>query len=277
MDPKGVLRESRDSAEHPESTAIAVLLDVTGSMRNSPRVMQKKLCELMALLLRKGYVTDPQILVGAIGDATCDRAPFQVGQFESGVEMDEDLGRIYLEGNGGGNSYESYELAMWFMANQTSTDCFEKRGKKGYLFIIGDEKPGKNLMKEQVERVLGQTIENDIPLEDVFKQVQEKWEVFHIRPAGTGHYNDPRYSEPWTDAIGQNVLYVDDPNLTCEMIASAIALCEGIDLDDAMTDLGDVDLGDSVEVVTRALTPLSQSLSVTATTENSSNDAVKRI
>lgn len=34
---------------------------------------------------------------------------------------------------------ESYELAMYFMARHTSIDCYEKRGKRGYLFMIGDE------------------------------------------------------------------------------------------------------------------------------------------
>src|SRR5262245_19495268 len=74
LDPRGVtVRESRDCGEHPKSVAIAVLFDVTGSMGHVPRVLQTKLPQLLGLLLRKGYATDPQILFGAIGDATCDR------------------------------------------------------------------------------------------------------------------------------------------------------------------------------------------------------------
>src|SRR5919202_6169799 len=103
LDPKGVaLRESRDSAEHPTSRAVTVLFDVTGSMHTIPRRLQQKLPELLGLLLRKGYLEHPQILFGAIGDATCDRVPLQLGQFESDNRMDEDLGRILLEGGGGG-------------------------------------------------------------------------------------------------------------------------------------------------------------------------------
>ena len=68
LDPKGVgKRESRDSDEHPDSVAIAVMFDVTGSMGSVPRVLQQKLPQLLGLLLRKGYVKDPQILFGAIG------------------------------------------------------------------------------------------------------------------------------------------------------------------------------------------------------------------
>src|SRR5690606_17085408 len=103
LDPHGVtVRESRDSADHPEALAIAVLFDVTGSMGNVPRTLQTKLPDLLGLLLRKGYVEHPHILFGAIGDATCDRAPLQIGQFEADNRMDDDLERILLEGGGGG-------------------------------------------------------------------------------------------------------------------------------------------------------------------------------
>jgi hypothetical protein len=104
LDPRGItVRESRDSAEHPNLVPIAVLFDVTGSMGRVPRILQAKLPQLLGLLLRKGYASDPQILFGAIGDATCDRAPLQIGQFESDNRMDDDLGRVLLEGGGGGH------------------------------------------------------------------------------------------------------------------------------------------------------------------------------
>ena len=88
LDPYGLaVRESRDSAEHPRSVAIAVLFDVTGSMREVPRTLQAKLPQLLGLLLRKGYVADPQIMFGAIGDATCDRAPLQAGAAQAGARV----------------------------------------------------------------------------------------------------------------------------------------------------------------------------------------------
>src|SRR5689334_23669581 len=59
LNPYGVkFRESRDSDEHPRSNAIAVLFDETGSMKQIPHVFQKKLPELMSLLLVKGYIQD---------------------------------------------------------------------------------------------------------------------------------------------------------------------------------------------------------------------------
>src|SRR5215475_14576847 len=79
MNPRGVtVRESRDCATHPQSHAVAVLFDVTGSMQGVPRVLQAHLPKLMGLLIRKGYLEHPQILIGAIGDATCTRPRFRL-------------------------------------------------------------------------------------------------------------------------------------------------------------------------------------------------------
>ena len=59
LDVKNKIRESRDSDDHPNSNAIAVLFDVTGSMGDIPRKLQKKLPNLFSLLIRKGYIEDP--------------------------------------------------------------------------------------------------------------------------------------------------------------------------------------------------------------------------
>src|SRR5262245_12095704 len=163
MNPLGVaVRESRDSEAHPTSRAVAVLFDVTGSMQTVPRILQANLPRLMGLLIRKGYLEHPQILIGAIGDATCDEAPLQIGQFESGIEIEEDLGKLYLEGGGGGQTTESYELAMYFMARHTALDCLEKRNQRGYLFVIGDEMPYAKVKRREVASIIGDKLQADL-------------------------------------------------------------------------------------------------------------------
>src|SRR5690242_17716027 len=58
MDPFRVgVRESRDSADHPTSTPIVVLFDVTGSMGTVPVIVQQRLTRLHELLTEKGYAT----------------------------------------------------------------------------------------------------------------------------------------------------------------------------------------------------------------------------
>src|SRR5579872_3053839 len=191
MNPKGVtVRESRDSDAHPESHAVAVLFDVTGSMQTVPRILQANLPKLMGLLIRKGYLDHPQILIGAIGDATCDAAPLQVGQFESGIEIEEDLGKLFLESGGGGQVKESYELAMYFMARHTSLDCFEKRGQRGYLFIIGDEMPYPRVKRGEVRRYIGDRPQSDVPVADVLAELQQTFDVYFVLPKMTSHWNN---------------------------------------------------------------------------------------
>ncbi|MGB3058095.1 MAG: hypothetical protein WBE17_00005 [Anaerolineae bacterium] len=227
MNPFGKMRESRDSDQHPDSVAIAVLFDVTGSMGSVPRVLQTKLGKLMRVLVQRGYVAHPQVLFGAIGDANCDKIPLQIGQFESGLEMDDDLGKIYLEGGGGGQVHETYELGLYFMARHTAMDCFDRRGHKGYLFTIGDEKPYPAVRRSQVQHLIGDHLLLRIPTEALVAEVQKRYEYFHIIPTNTSHGSSAEVQARWRTLLGERVLLLDDEAAVCETIALAVGLCEG--------------------------------------------------
>jgi len=261
MNPKGVTRESRDSPAHPNSVAIGVMFDITGSMGEVPKVLQKELVKLMTLLLTKGYVVDPHILFGAIGDYNSDRAPLQVGQFESSVEMDEDLSRIWLEGCGGGQTHESYQDAMYFFARHTAIDCFEKRGRKGYLYIIGDEMVYDRVGKKEALDIFGDNIEGDILTKDILAELKQKYEVFYIIPKQGAYGDDNRIRQQWVSLLGgENVLSLDKAEGVCESIALSIGLIEGsIDLHQGINDLKSA--GTSMGVINQIanqLDPLAQ-------------------
>ena len=229
LDPKNFtdgVREARDSDAHSASTPIVVLFDVTGSMGTVPRIVQKRLCSLMGLCMRRGFIDDPAILVGGIGDATCDIAPVQIGQFESGNEIENDLSNLYLEGGGGGQQTESYELGLYFLARKTASDHLEKRGRKGYAFIIGDEMPYPRVSKREVRRVFGDRIPRDIPLQDIVDEASEKFEIYSILPNMTAYYEDARILNCWREMFGQNALRLPDPDGISELIASVIGLAE---------------------------------------------------
>ncbi|GIJ22287.1 hypothetical protein [Micromonospora lutea] len=238
LDPRGVVRESRDSAEHPHSTPVAVLFDVTGSMGHVPRVLQAKLPQLLGLLLRQGYARDPQIMFGAIGDATCDRVPLQVGQFESDNRMDDDLGRIVLEGGGGGQMRESYELALYFMARHTVTDSWEKRGRRGYLFVIGDELAYPQVKSAEVARLITDDLREDVPLRQIVDEVTRRWDTYYLLPSGSHYSGNRKVLDFWRGLLGQQALELDDLGAVCETIALTIGLGEqAIDLDQGLQDL----------------------------------------
>lgn len=253
LDPRGIkIRESRDSAAHPNSKAIIIALDVTGSMRSVVVTIHKRLADLMGLLTRKGYVADPQILFMAVGDATCDKAPLQVGQFESGAEMESDLADFYLEGGGGGQQTESYELALYLAARHTSIDCFEKRGEKGFLFLTGDEAPYKFVKRDEVQRLLDAGLEANIPVEQIIKEVREKYHVFFVLPEAASNGHDHGIRAEWERLLGhEHVLMLPEAEAVAELIAMQIGLVEGTtDVDSASRDM--TDAGSSTALVRAA-------------------------
>jgi len=173
-------------------------------------------------------VADPAVLFGGIGDHYSDRCPLQVGQFESGtLELNKWLTGLYLEGNGGGSGEESYLLAWLVAARHTSIDCFEKRGKKGYLFTVGDERTHEAVSKEKVQELLGYNPETDFTAEQLLREAQQKYHVFHIHCADS---RSPRYVESqWKSLLGERFIVLDDSDNIAETIATTIAVLEGID------------------------------------------------
>lgn len=244
LDTKGVMfRESCDSTEHPNSTAIAVIFDVTGSMQGVPPLLQQKLPALFGLLVRKGFVPDPQVMMGAITDGYSETIVLQAGQFESDNRIDENLAKIVLEGGGGGGNHESYELALYFMARHTKIDCFDKHGRKGYLFLIGDERSYTEVNFRQVEQLMGDKLEANIPLVDIMNEVKKRYNVFFLHPMDASYVDNPDNVAFWTKLLGQNYIEHVQTDTICETIAGLIGASEGTvssvdDITSALTEVG---------------------------------------
>lgn len=253
MEPKGVIREARDSNDHPESCPIIVGLDETGSMGVIPEIMVKeKLGVLVNELLSRRPVKDPQLLFAGVGDAYCDKAPLQVGQFESDLRMADWLSKIYLEGCGGGNGGESYPLVWYFAGLHTSTDHFEKRNKKGYLFTVGDEHYHPMLLRDHLQRVFGDNVERDVPAEEALVMAQRMYHVFHLIVKQGSNY-DQSVVDRWKGLLNERSMLVDDYNLISEVIVSTIQIMEGANAQTVAASWG----GDTSLVVANATGSLS--------------------
>jgi hypothetical protein len=268
LDPKNkLIRESRDSAAHPESLAVAVMFDVTGSMSTTPKSFQEKLPRLMNLLTENG-VQHPQLLFGCVGDARSDKGSIQIGEFESGNEMDETFSNVWLEAGGGGTKQESYQNALYFFARHTQIDCVEKRNKKGYLFLLGDEEAYLRVSKREVEALFGETLQEDIPLEQIIAEAQEKYNVFFIIPAETSGGRDSRIRNYWVKLFDEtHVLALASAEGVAETIALTVGLCEGTtDLDRARQGLATAGVsGKLINDTVASLTPLAESLGKAST------------
>lgn len=222
MRPNGVLkRECRDSDAHPNTVPIQLYLDVTGSMGHIPHEMIKDgLPTLMSTLIQSG-VADASLMFGAIGDHEYDNEPLQVGQFESGdAELDMWLTRTYLEGGGGGNAGESYPLAWYFAANHIEHDSFEKRGKKGFVFTIGDEPFLRNLPVSAVKSIMGSTAvgQGNFTAEELLAGAQKTNHVYHIF-LEHGHRS---CNHEWKQLLGDNLIIISDYKDVSKVIANTV-------------------------------------------------------
>lgn len=232
------IRESRDSDSNPHSTPIIIGLDVTGSMGFVAEYIAKTgLAKLMGDIYETRPVPDPHILFAGVGDVRAyDKAPLQVSQFEPDIKIIEQLRTLYLEGGGGGNREESYDLPWYFAANKTVHDSFDKRGEKGFIFTIGDEPPPEQpLTAAQIKQLFGEG-SGDLPVPASIKATlaaaQETYTVFHI-VAEEGDFFSRRPEEvtkKWNDLMGANVLYMKNCKDLPEIILATLRISNGEDV-----------------------------------------------
>jgi hypothetical protein len=231
-----IMREVCVTDEHPSPTPVAIILDVTASNSAAAKAVHAKLPQLFGALQRIGGISDPQVLIGATGDANSDRVPLQVGNFESDNRIDDMVKNMYLEDGGGGQGMETYELAAYFLAHHTNLETVAKQDRKGYAIFIGDEKPYPRVERHHVKAHIGDELEADIPTKDVFDKLQEQYNVYYLfqMQGMYGRNGDKdRVLAPWKELLNENALVLEDPNNVCEFIAGLLAKLEaGVDDED---------------------------------------------
>lgn len=250
LDPKRLnaaglnIRESRDNVD-ANATPILIGLDGTGSMHSIPRTVQEKLTGLFGLLVRKGYISDsiPQLAISMYGDSKTDYLPLQCSQFEADNRFEsEGLDNLVHEGNGGGNGGESTSLLWYYAVNHIVTDAWEKRGKKGYFFMIADE-ISHELTAQQVKDTIGDGEPlSSLKTADLAKALQEKWEVV-ILLIDNMSAKSQGSQKFYSDLFGaKNVLVIENPDTIAETIGAAIGVMENedLDIDELEDDLVDV-------------------------------------
>ncbi len=261
MSPNGVtLRDSRDSEEHPNSIPIILALDETGSMYTIPHYLVKEsLPNMMKKIIDSG-IPDPQVLFMGIGDHETDEAPLQIGQFESSDELlDKWLTDLYLEGNGGGNDGESYLLAWFFAGRYTETDHFQKRGKKGILFTVGDEHTLKTLSAAVQESIMGEGQYSDASAAELLEKAKEQYEVFHLHMLQGSNGTREVVKDGWKQLMGDNVIFVQRKEDVAQVIADKV-----VEVIEAQ--------GNDVSVVTEVVNPEEIPAAVVAEVSNDSDE-----
>lgn len=229
------VRESRASAANPKPTPIIIALDCTGSMAGVLGEAFKGFGQLMADIYDHEPVTDPHILASIFDDvAVGERYPLQVTQFESDKVILDQLKELFITRNGGGNSFESYHLPLYFALHCTDCDAFNE-GRKGFLFTIGDEQVPQDLTKEQLKAVFGNDFACPEPYsyEGLVEALSENWHVFHVMVEQGSHMRFARDKviEGWTTLLGQRAILLSDITKLPEVIGATIRVIAGADVD----------------------------------------------
>ncbi|MCA9614812.1 MAG: VWA domain-containing protein [Myxococcales bacterium] len=238
MDPKGKTRESRDSEAHPESVSIVFALDVSTSMGSVPHLLATKtLPTFMQATLE--VIPDPQILFMAFLDARYSRAPYhplQVGQFESDAALiDHWLKTSYIPAEDPRAPRnippqyigESYDLAMYFAARHTSIDCFEKRGKRGYFFLTGDEAPFPRLDREHVRAAIDERAQDELALHELVAELETRYEPFFLIPEPWRAERDD-CAALWSKLLHERCIVLETAEDTAVACAVLVGIGEGV-------------------------------------------------
>lgn len=237
LDPAKIkFRESRDSAANPNSTPVILAVDVTGSMGIlAEHIVRRDLGIIMSAIYDKKPVSDPHIMCMAIGDACCDQAPLQVTQFEAAVNpLTEQVMKIWLEGGGGGNDGESYALPWLFAAAKTKCDAI-KKGRKGYLFTIGDESCLPTITKEQARKFLDVPGESDIDAKLLHDHLAKDWNVFHLIVETSATETQGAIAR-WKALLGERAIVVPNHENLAEGIVVLMQMLNGMSRADAKKD-----------------------------------------
>ena len=226
LNPKNVTREACDSAEHPESFPVILALDVTGSMGQAAVEVAKQLNVIMTKLY--GVIPDVQFMIMGIGDFAYDSCPLQVSQFESDIRIAEQLDKVYFEFGGGGNTFESYTAAWCFALNHTRLDAW-KRGKKGLLITMGDERLNPYIpvrgSRATWEGVVGDKLQGDIETKDLYEEVSKKYEIFHLDVNHRKRMDEPNIAPSWKEYLDKKHFRQVTLNSISDEIVDIIKTC----------------------------------------------------
>ncbi|OGZ08536.1 MAG: hypothetical protein A3C93_03940 [Candidatus Lloydbacteria bacterium RIFCSPHIGHO2_02_FULL_54_17] len=188
------------------SAPLVIVTDETGSMGEWPAVIFSKLPYLEHEA--KEYLGDDvEISFAAIGDAHTGSEKFwlQVRPFAKKKAIKTELEKLVIEGAGGGQVSETYEMAALYYARK----CEMPKAIKPIIIFIGDEKPYDMIAKEHAKMV-GVSGESRIATKDVFEELKRKFSVYLIlKPYEGGSSNtmgsvNRGIRAAWAELVGED-------------------------------------------------------------------------
>lgn len=218
-------------------TGVAVVLDVTGSMGDSAKVVYDKLPMFYGQIEQQGYLDDFALSFAAVGDVDSDRAPLQVCDFDKGIALDDKVNKLYLEGEGGPSWKESYEMMAYYYSRHVDFIHPEKR--KPFLFFIGDEGFKDRILGGTTQKHFGESAV--LSGKEAINELSQKYHVFMIHipyssvkvsgAADKVESNNPSVEknvcEQWSAVLGDRFISLDEPKAIVDVMLGCIAITTG--------------------------------------------------
>ncbi|MBI5065474.1 hypothetical protein HZA97_04495 [Candidatus Woesearchaeota archaeon] len=238
---------------------VIVAVDVTGSMKEWPEVIFEKL-PLVDLGLKE-YLDNPEISFMAIGDANSDQYGLQVQDFTKGTDLVSKLNKLYIEGGGGGQVQESYELPAVYATHNIEMP----NAAKPIFIFIGDEGLYPRVDAGQAEKWAHVTLEKELTTKQAFFDLQKKFSVYCIRKlynaTGSDRMSalDQQLHDQWLQHVGPgHVAILDEPRRVCDVILGIVAQETG-NMDHFTQELKDRQTPSQVKTVMKTMKTLHNS------------------
>lgn len=219
--PDAVSKNLKTNTSYP----LVVAVDVTGSMSEWPKIVFEKLPLLHKEADR--YFPGTEISFCAVGDGHSDSYPLQVCEFGKGPTLDDYIKSLYPEGNGGGQSCESYDLAAYFYLKH----CEIPKAKKPILIFTGDEGIYQLMNKDLVKKYIGDDLSEKVSAKEIFGQLCQKFDTYIIRKEYTCGYGseEDKIHKQWQEYLGskEKVIKLDDPRRIVDCMIGIIAGAAG--------------------------------------------------
>ncbi len=201
-----------DEVKTDSDSPLIVVVDETGSMGEWPKIMFSKLPYLEHET--KEYLGEnAEFCFAAIGDAhNGERYPLQVRPFAKGLDLEKRLKELIIEGNGGGQGTETYELAALYALKNIKMP----KAIKPIIIFIGDEKTYSVVSKDMAETYCNVKLDKAMPTKDIFEALKEKMSVYFIQKSygsGSGTTNnisddDRSNFKHWSELVGEDHIAV---------------------------------------------------------------------
>lgn len=210
--------------ETNSKSPLVIVCDVTGSMGDWPATMFSKL-PYLELEGQEYLGKDMQISWAAVGDAYSDQYPLQGRPFTSGTDLKKRMEELVIEGGGGGQGHETYELAALYYARNVKMP----NAIQPIIIFIGDERPYDQVDPDHALNYAYVRLNKRMTTKEIFAELQTKYAVYVIvKPFQVGGQDDNSDNKDiynaWRKLLDiEHIAVLPDPQRVVDVIFGILA------------------------------------------------------